>query len=805
MSGFRNFINKITGEDSLNNLQQNVQQQQGQPNGNYYQGQPAPAAGQPQYGQQYPNAAYYNQQAMAQAQYNEALRQQQLYQQYLQQQQYAQQWASMQRQQQQLQRPVPMGASGQLPWQQPQQVPQPQPGQQGAPNVAPVVTGVNMKAPANQAEGLSNIKYVVGIDFGTTFSGFSVLAVPQDGSNPTKPAVWTNWRDQPPRVASPKTPTLLAYSITPDGAVLRHWGWTVDAVPPRPHIRRIERVKLLLRDDDDVFSGKEQAPGSPTNPEQLTEQIGNIGIDDGDKAGQAAAEAMIFNNIRLPKGLTPTQVIGDYLRSMSEVIVHVVENITKTSGGGGQKIDLQKLQQEALFCFTVPVNWTPGRMEVMRKAAQHAGLIEKAESPNLVFCHEPVAAVLTFAKKMMGVITPGSRALVVDAGGGTVDLFQCTFGRELEVAELTQAAGDFFGASLVDQLFWSFFETQIGPSSYDRLREDSDLRQAYQDVLAKWDAMKREFHEEESTWTDEYAGGYKPIVLPASLCHAIRQDGPEYVAKLPNNGTEVRITLADMKTFFDPAVNRIVEMVVAQLDAAGATAPGAATEGSEATTAGRPIDHLFLVGGFCSNGYLRRRILTDSRVVGRVMNVPTIEQPEGAVLEGAAWYGFDAKVVRSRKARYTLGIKIGRQYDPLLDSKADVVNPTDPPSSWIVYKKFCVFVQRNQTVEVGASFTRDKFILTKDMVAEVMVYGTFSEAVPNDVTDPGCHIVGKFTLDTRVWMYAPEWNREDFSITIEYGKIELWVCARPNLRYAVPDARMKDLEFKTPLIVQGEW
>jgi molecular chaperone DnaK (HSP70) len=61
----------------------------------------------------------------------------------------------------------------------------------------------------------------------------------------------------------------------------------------------------------------------------------------------------------------------------------------------------------------------------MREAAFDAGYIESLDSDNLMFCHEPVAAAFSLVKRFEKILTRDSKALVVDAGGGTVDFFMC--------------------------------------------------------------------------------------------------------------------------------------------------------------------------------------------------------------------------------------------------------------------------------------------------------------------------------------------------------------------------------------------
>lgn len=61
--------------------------------------------------------------------------------------------------------------------------------------------------------------------------------------------------------------------------------------------------------------------------------------------------------------------------------------------------------------------------EVLRECAHSAGLIEEIDSPRLLLAREAEAAALRWAALTAdGVLRPGQTVLVVDCGGGTVDI-----------------------------------------------------------------------------------------------------------------------------------------------------------------------------------------------------------------------------------------------------------------------------------------------------------------------------------------------------------------------------------------------
>jgi hypothetical protein len=113
------------------------------------------------------------------------------------------------------------------------------------------------QAPSPQLpDGLQDKRYIVGVDFGTSFTGFSILPIPKDGSTPII-ITERNWPDAPPRYSftflivranSPKVPTLLNYHINNEREEVdaQDWGWSVDSAYPDANVIRFDRVKLYL-------------------------------------------------------------------------------------------------------------------------------------------------------------------------------------------------------------------------------------------------------------------------------------------------------------------------------------------------------------------------------------------------------------------------------------------------------------------------------------------------------------------------------------------------------------------------------
>src|ERR1041384_5342159 len=69
--------------------------------------------------------------------------------------------------------------------------------------------------------------------------------------------------------------------------------------------------------------------------------------------------------------------------------------------------------------------------------------------------------------------------MIVDSGGGTVDLTTRKLVGEKKVGEVTERAGDYCGSTFVDSAFLEYLGNKLGHSAIDKLRENHYQRLQY--------------------------------------------------------------------------------------------------------------------------------------------------------------------------------------------------------------------------------------------------------------------------------------------------------------------------------------
>ncbi|KAF2643572.1 actin-like ATPase domain-containing protein [Massarina eburnea CBS 473.64] len=260
---------------------------------------------------------------------------------------------------------------------------------------------------------------VVGIDFGTTYSGVSWAV---NGGTKTIRLI-NDWPNPNSTVAnSDKVPTKLSYK---DGKP-HNWGYAVDY-----REESFRWIKLLL---------------DPKN------RIGRT------------AEAV----------LTSTKLLGAMNKSAEEVAADYLKMIWEYT-----KSDIQRVRGDSwasiytLRCvLTVPAIWSQVAKEKTLKIARMADLPE-----NLSMVTEPEAAALAVLKEKTseedGSLEIGDCFVVCDAGGGTVDLISYKIcGLDpLQIEECAIGDGGLCGSVYLDQAFERYIKTIVGEEEYKAIKE----------------------------------------------------------------------------------------------------------------------------------------------------------------------------------------------------------------------------------------------------------------------------------------------------------------------------------------------
>ncbi|RPB20356.1 actin-like ATPase domain-containing protein [Terfezia boudieri ATCC MYA-4762] len=286
----------------------------------------------------------------------------------------------------------------------------------------------------------SSQRIIVGVDFGTTYSGvaWGYTGTPQDIH------VIQSWPGGI-NLTSPKVPSKIAYER--DGSPPK-WGFQV-----KPFQNCIECFKLFLdpqqKPPDFVSLPNIQAQLRTTSPSTTPRTI--------------------------------TDVVRDYLQMLYD---HTM--VTLTRALGKTFVDNTRIE----WVLTCPAVWSDKSKHATLMAAERTGM---ARCFQIRLISEPEAAALYTLKSIQpGNLQVGDNFVVCDAGGGTVDLISYEIVRtqpSLQIKESVTGTGDLCGSAFLNRRFEAFVKERLGANLFYAMKERTKLA-----ALKSWEEyVKRVF------------------------------------------------------------------------------------------------------------------------------------------------------------------------------------------------------------------------------------------------------------------------------------------------------------------------
>ena len=336
-------------------------------------------------------------------------------------------------------------------------------------------------------------------------------------------------------------------------------------------------------------------------------------------------------------GKTAAEAIADYLSALYK---RIQEELVKRYG----KVMVDTTMIE--YVVTVPAVWSDVAKDETLKAAEQAGI-----GPNLHMISEPEAAAIYTLKALdLEASSVGQDYIIVDAGGGTVDIisYEIQSLSPLRLKESVRGTGELCGGAFLNIRFQELIKSRI---STDTFKELVTQKPKAWDLALKYfeDYVKRMF--DPSDDKDAYDDTKFSVPLPGVADNAAA--GLE--------GGFILITNAEVAEIFRPIVSRIIEL----------------TEGQRAQLVkiGRTPKGIILVGGFGQSNYLFKSFkshFADNDPTVKTEAQRLVIQPNNAwtaVVRGAVLSGLEGdRLITSRKARYDYGVRCCDKYDEAIHS-----------------------------------------------------------------------------------------------------------------------------------------
>lgn len=466
-------------------------------------------------------------------------------------------------------------------------------------------------------------------------------------------------------------------------------------------------------------------------------------------------EEEISGNIRLRdesgKEMDALQVFGYSIQYLKDHLLGVVSH----NSPGLQETDVK-------WVITVPAIWADSAKKFMRQAAQQAGIrredIEIALEPESasLYCRSMKVFRDSSTKDKPKLMTfqPGSVYMVVDCGGGTVDVTVHELLKDNRLKELHSASGGDWGGSKVNKAFLNFISHLIGPTEFYRFT--TEFKSDYLLLLEDFEIKKRTFRPE---FQDSVT-----VRIPASLNNILNSNEVDLTKEqgcVILLRDKLKISAEKFKSFFELPIKEIVTHV----------------QGLRKVIE-KPIKAILMVGGFSESPILQQAM---KESCGKSVHVVIPIDASLCVLKGAVLYGFSPCSVAFRSSRYTYGVAMTEPFD----------EKKHPERKKIIIDRssFCddVFdkhVEIHQEIPSGVPLQERKYypFTDDDQTFSIRLYRSTSKD-PKFVNDPGCSPVGIFEIPVDQSLGETKWERA-LQVQMVFGASDIHVrTIQSNKKY----------------------
>ncbi|KAL3862530.1 hypothetical protein ACJMK2_008490 [Sinanodonta woodiana] len=437
-----------------------------------------------------------------------------------------------------------------------------------------------------------------------------------------------------------------------------------------------------------------------------------------------------------------------------------------------RKDDLQKeltskitsafsFEEEIQWVLTVPAIWNDKARSFMREAAIEAGiksdrlLIALEPEAASVYCrHIPLEAKSSDGRTSIVPLFPGTRYIVVDAGGGTVDITIHEVMEDGNLKEIHKATGGAWGGQEVDEAFRQFLIKIFGNPILQKFKLDAI--DDYIGLFRDFEVKKRK-SSPDGTYVVTFT-------LPATLVEIFQSETEETLTEVINQtpfvanikvlkGNKLSLDSSLVRSFFDKSVENVLEHLQVFYD--------------NYETYG--ISVAILVGGFSESPMLSCAI-RDKFSSWKVL----VPHDAGlVVLKGAVLYGHDQSTIVYRVARYTYG----------RESTVPFINGKHPVEKLIVDedgRRLCIKVFE-PFLEKGSLIKHGQIVLKKaryrpaeheqDSVSIRIYASTKKDA--QYTTDESCFFLGKLRVGGLDMSLPREERTAEFTITHESTNLNI--------------------------------
>ncbi|XP_052812349.1 heat shock 70 kDa protein 12A-like [Mya arenaria] len=372
-------------------------------------------------------------------------------------------------------------------------------------------------------------------------------------------------------------------------------------------------------------------------------------------------------------------------------------------------------ENDIKWLITVPAIWEDAAKQIMVLAAEKAGIARE----NLQLVYEPEAAAI-FCKneystavdsRQKDIFKPGSNFILVDLGGGTVDITAHKVNDDGTLDALVPPSGGPWGGHNVNKKLFELLEDLFGAEVFRKFSAEEKDEQL--ELERSFEVKKRQdgqFSIKLPARLIELAGETKMKEIKHSQKVSFRKD------KLFVNDTAVLGIFKETVEHTIVHVSKILQKADLQ-----------------------NVSTIVLVGGFAESKVLQQEFKSRFNPKQYLLVIP--QAPELAVLKGAALYGLNESLIRSHRMPYTVGIDAAVEFE---EGRHPAKLRHFQNGSFKCTGIFKVFIERGTQIQPNTASAEHKFRAPNPEEAVIELYKSDGDDIPTYTED--CRRLGEVKL-----------------------------------------------------------
>ncbi|MFJ5712840.1 Hsp70 family protein [Streptomyces sp. NPDC093105] len=540
------------------------------------------------------------------------------------------------------------------------------------------------------------------VDIGTYAIGYGWTPASPDNESPETRKIhfFNNWESQP----SPTVKNLSALLLDADGEMIA-WGYEA---------RRmwLTQGMALRTAGATYYHGFKMDLGAPED-NGSTEKAAESGETASPSDDASELERTDHACGVSARDLRTAELLTMLLR---QVVQTMLQQITAS---GYDEDDIR-------WVITVPACFSDYQKAIYRDVIKNAGL--PGEDGRVLLSLEPEAAA--HYARVSGtrpggsgpaLMAPGARFMVVDCGGGTIDITAYQNDEDGKMIEIGRSLGDRLGSDFLNRRVESEYLVEgFGKAVMDDIRESCP--DALLHMIDQWERAKVAVRLDQEDDLN--------LLIPTAIDRKLGAAGRRRLARRQNKVDDaIVLTPAQLHALFDTVVPGTLDLIEAQLTEMEATQSDSDTP-----------NVIVLAGGFSNSPYLQQAIRERFGTRATIVVPPN---PDIAVLAGAVHFCYDPQT-RARRSRFTYGINTAMPFEEGIDPEAYRLKT---PQGDRCTGRFSIFTTAGQSVPTDAEVCHTIYPLFNDQKEILVRVFATRHTEPRYVTDDGCDQLAEVLVD----------------------------------------------------------